>query len=148
VTERGDCLSPSISVQNCSGFPGSTYVRYCSAYNGRVCVGHWCAHHLHRISGPEAFDFPLLNVRYLNHRCQILTYEPPPLSKIVGGSTTHAPRMYLDIEEGFSVDVLDLVDPRLQFSVSEDGRGATGRARVHGSRSSATTWGTRTSHDV
>jgi len=36
--------------------------------------------------------------------------------------------VYLDIEEGLSLDVLDLVDPWLQFSILEDGREVAGHS--------------------
>ena len=60
------------------------------------------------------------------------TYEPPSLSKIFRGTTTHFSRVHLDIEVRLSVDVLDLVDPWLQFSVLEYGREAAGRAHGRG----------------
>jgi hypothetical protein len=68
-------------------------------------------------------NFPLLSVRYINQRLLERTYKPSSLSESRGRSTTHIPRGYFDIEEGLSVDVLDLVDPWLQFSVFEDGGG-------------------------
>ena len=42
------------------------------------------------------------------------------------------PRVYLDIEVCFSVNVVDLVDPWLQISIFEDGRGIIGRFQCHG----------------
>ena len=62
-----------------------------------------------------------VTVRYVNHRREIPTYEPPSLSEISCRTTTHAPRVYLDIKESLSVNVLDLVGPWLQFSIYEDG---------------------------
>ena len=53
------------------------------------------------------------------------TYEPLSLFEVVGGTATQFPRVHLDIEVGLSVIVLDLVNPRLQFSIFEDG-GVTG----------------------
>lgn len=49
----------------------------------------------------------------------------------MSGATTHDPRVYVDIEIGLSVNVLNLVDPRLQFSVLEDGAGVAGRVQFH-----------------
>ena len=60
------------------------------------------------------------------------TYEPPSFSKVFGGATTHVPHVYLDIEVSLSVDVLDLVDPWVWFSVFEDGRGVVGQFKGHG----------------
>ena len=59
------------------------------------------------------------------------TYEPPSLSKIFSGTTTHFSRVYVDIEEGISVDILDLVCPWLQFSAFENGRTVIGRVESH-----------------
>lgn len=39
--------------------------------------------------------------------------------------------MYPDIEVGLTLDVLDPVDPRFEFSVLEDGKGVTGRVQGH-----------------
>ena len=63
------------------------------------------------------------------------TYKPSPLFKVFGGATTHFPRMYRNVEVGLTLDVLDLVDPWLQFSVLEDGRGVAGRVQSHGRHS-------------
>ena len=76
------------------------------------------------------------------------THKPISLLKIPGRATTHAPRVYLDVDIGLSENVPDLVNSRLQFSVLEDGRGFVGRVRVHGARTSTTTWGTRVGHDA
>ena len=54
------------------------------------------------------------------------TYEPHSLSKVSEGTKAQLLRVYFDIEIGLSVNVLDLVDPWLQFSVFEDGKGITG----------------------
>ena len=40
-------------------------------------------------------------------------YNPSPLSEIFGGTTTDTPRVYLDVKERLSVNVLNFVDPRL-----------------------------------
>jgi len=37
----------------------------------------------------------------------------------------------VDIEIGLSMNVLDLVDPWLEFSFFEDGRGVAGRGQGH-----------------
>ena len=77
-------------------------------------------HSLDRISGPKGFYFPLPIVRR-EPLVEIRTYDPPSLSKILGGTTTQFPRVFMDINIAFGVKVLDLVDPCLQFSVFEDG---------------------------
>ena len=59
------------------------------------------------------------------------TYKPPPLSEVLSGATAHFPRVCLDIEVGLRLKVLDLVDPWLQFSVFEDGRGVAGRLHCY-----------------
>ena len=57
-------MSPTIAAQNCSGFPGSTYVSRCSTYDGKHRgERHRYAHHLYHITGSKGFDFPLLIVR-------------------------------------------------------------------------------------
>jgi len=76
---------------------------------------------LYHVSRPKSLDFPLLNVRFVNRRRQVATYEPPSLLKSPGRTTTNLSRVFMDIEVGLRVQVLDLVDPRLQFSVLEDG---------------------------
>ena len=78
----------------------------------------------------------------------MLTYAAPSLPEVFGRTAPHFPRVQFDIEVGFAVNVLDLVDPWFWFSVLEDGRGATGRGQGHGGRGSATTWGTRASDDT
>ena len=85
------------------------------------------AHPLYRVSSPKLFDFPLLIVRSVWNRWRKATYEAPSLSEIFGGTTAHFPCMYLDIEVGLSVNVLNLVDPGLQPSALKDGRRVTGR---------------------
>ena len=64
--------------------------------------------------------------------CSDSTCETPSLPEIFGGTIGHFPRVYLYIEVGFIVNVLDLVDPWLQFPVPEDGRGITSRTQGHG----------------
>ena len=59
-------------------------------------------------------------------------YESPSLPEIFGGTTTEFPRIYLNVEVRLSIDVLNLVDPWLQFSALKDGKGAAGRGRDHG----------------
>ena len=76
------------------------------------------------------------------------TYEPPSLPEIFGGTATHVHRVYLDVEVGLSVNVLDRVDSRLQLPVFEEGRGITGRVQDHGCRASMTTWETKASRGV
>lgn len=46
-----------------------------------------------------------------NHKRGIPTYKTPPLSKVSGRATTQPPCVYLDIDVGLRLDVLDLVDP-------------------------------------
>ena len=89
-----------------------------------VYVGH--THPLYGISSPERLDFPLVTVRYMSHKLMKQTHEPVSL-KILCRTTTHVPRMYLDVEVGLCVNIPDLVDSRLQFSVLEDGRGFVGQ---------------------
>jgi len=62
----------------------------------------------------------------VSDRWRILAHETPSLSEIFGGTTAHLPRVYFDVEIGLGLDVLDLVDPWLQFSIIEDG-GVVGR---------------------
>jgi len=38
------------------------------------------------------------------------TYEPPPCSKAFEGTTTHFPRVNLDVDEGLTLDILDPID--------------------------------------
>ena len=46
------------------------------------------------------------------------------------------PRVDLDIDVGLGNDILDLVDPWLQFPIFEDGQGAV--SWIHGRRNAAT----------
>ena len=69
----------------------------------------------------------------------ISTYDSPPISEPPGRTTTHAPRGHLDIEEGLSVNVLDLVYPWRRFLTLEDGRGVQG----HGLRNKYANGGER-----
>ena len=45
------------------------------------------------------------------------TYEPLVLFEFGGGTATHFPRVYLIVEKVLSGNMLDLVDPRLNFSI-------------------------------
>ena len=93
------------------------------------------AHPLYRVPSPKPSDVPLLIVRYVSFGRRILTYCSPSLPETPGGTTTHLPRVYFDIEEGLRVNTPDLVDPRPQLSIFEDGRGVTGRVQArHGRR--------------
>ena len=57
-----------------------------------------------------------------SHRQAIPAYESLSLSKILGRTKVHFPRrVFMDIEIGVVVKVLDLVGPWFQFSVLEDG---------------------------
>jgi hypothetical protein len=80
----------------------------------------------------------------MNYNLAKRTHEPVSLLKILGRTATHVLRVHLGIDVGPDVNIQDLVNSRLQFSVLEDGKGLVGRARGHGRQ---TTWGTRTSHD-
>ena len=62
---------------------------------------HRCAHSLYRISSLEGHDFPLLMVRYTNHRPGNRTYEPSSFLKIPGRTATRFPcvREYLGSSE-------------------------------------------------
>ena len=52
----------------------------------------------------------------------IQTYKSLSFPKILGGTKMHFPRrVFMDIDVGVVIKVLDLVDPRLYFSVFEDG---------------------------
>jgi len=53
-------------------------------------------------------------------------YDSPSFPEIFVGTTADTPRVYLDVEECLSVNILDLVDPWLQFFTFEDGRGIWG----------------------
>jgi len=58
-------------------------------------------------------------------------YDTPSLSETPGGTATHVSRVYLNIEEGFTVNVLDLVDSWSQLPMFEDGGGGVGRYQGH-----------------
>ena len=94
-------------------------------------------HPLHGIPSAKGFDFPLLIVRYVNHKLPERTYETPSLHKGCGWPATHVPRVVMDVHVGLGVEVLDSIDPWLQFSVLEDGRGIVSGSFGH-SRASAT----------
>ena len=126
--------SPSVGLQNWSGIPGSTCVSRFSAHDGGQGAGphRHQAHHLHRISSAKSFDLPLLNVRFANHRKQAKTHKALSLLEITGRTTTHLLRVSVDIEVCFRIQVLYLVNSWLQFSVLEDGTGASCRGQGHG----------------
>ena len=54
------------------------------------------------------------------------THEPPSNPKIFTRTTTQFHGMEADIEVGFGINVLDLVDPRFQSSLFEEGGKTTG----------------------
>lgn len=80
-------------------------------------------HPFYSVSSPERLYFPLVVVRYTNLRQQTRTYEPISLLKVSGRAAAYGPRVVLGINPGLGVNVLDLVNPRLQFSILEDRRG-------------------------
>ena len=84
----------------------------------------------------------------MNHKLVKRTHEPVSLLEVLGRTTTHAPRVYLDIDVDLSENIPDLVNPRLQFSVLEDGGRPVGRVQGHGGRPSATACGTRVFRDA
>jgi len=55
----------------------------------------------------------------MNYREGMMTYNPPSFPKVL--TTAHFLRVFVDINIGLSVKVLDPVGPWLQFSVFEDG---------------------------
>ena len=69
------------------------------------------ANPLYHVSRPKPLDFPLLIVRYVNHRRQIATYEPLSLLQTLGRTAANLSRVFMDIEVCPCVQVLDLVDP-------------------------------------
>ena len=78
-------------------------------------------HPPYRVSGSEGLNFPLIIVRYTNHGLIKRTYAPPSIRKSCSGSTTKFSRELMEIQEGLAVEILNLVDPWLQFSIFEDG---------------------------
>ena len=84
------------------------------------------------VSSPERSYFPLVVVRYTDPRLRMWTYEPVSLLKVSGRAAAYGPRVLLDIDPGFSENVLDLINPCLQFSILEDGRGVAGWSLGHG----------------
>jgi len=121
---------PFDGVQNCSGFPGSTYIRQYSHMAVEVDVER--AHPLYSITGPKLFYFPLQIIRCVCNRRRAPTYTAPSFLEVFGGTTAHFPRVYFDVKVGVGVNVLDLVDPWFQFPVFEDRSGVTGRIQGHG----------------
>ena len=71
----------------------------------------WTAYPLQAISSTEASDFPLQSIRYASRAREMQTYEPRSVLKILGGTATHFFRVFVDIQVGPSVEVLDLVNP-------------------------------------
>jgi hypothetical protein len=61
-------------------------------------------------------------IRYTDHKPRKWTYDPPSILNLLGRTTTDSLWLFVDIKEGLSVNILDLVDPWLQFPVFEDGR--------------------------
>lgn len=70
-------------------------------------------------------------------------YKASSFFEIFGGTTTHFPCVYLNVEVGLGVNILDLVDSWLQLPAFEDRRGVTGRVEGH---RSGRVWRTRASH--
>ena len=135
MTESGEFFSSFIRVQNCSGFPGSTYAPFRLACDSRDRAGpHLHTHTSYGISGPERHDFPLVIVRHRNDglRERKQAHESISLLKVLGRASAHDSRVHFDIGVGLGVNILDLVNPWLQFSVLEDGRGVVGRIQGHG----------------
>jgi hypothetical protein len=91
----------------------------------------YSTHFSYGISSPKRLDFPLVIVRYMCLNLAKRTHESVPLIKILGRTTAHAPRVYLNIDVGLGENVPDLVNSRLQFSILEDGRGLIGRVQGH-----------------
>lgn len=60
-------LSPFVGVQNCSGFPGSTYALRGSKRDHGLRVRKQ-AYSLHRMSSTKALDFPLQVAKLANRR--------------------------------------------------------------------------------
>lgn len=122
-----------MGYKTAQGFLGQPVIHVvCMWRHGVVFERGRHAHPLYRISSPQSLDFPLLIVRYPNCKLQMPTYEASSLSEISRGTTTHLPRVHSDVEVGFGVDILDLVNSWFQFSVLEDGRGVAGRVQSHG----------------
>ena len=48
------------------------------------------------------------------------THKAPSMTDVPLGTTAHFPRVDFDIKVSVGIDVLDLVDPWLQFSIFED----------------------------
>ena len=93
--------------------------------NGRCNKSRRRAHHLHRVSRAEVFDFPLPTVGSVNRRWKmcVQTYNSPSLLKILGGTTTELFRLSMNIEVRFGGQVRYHVDPWSHSSVLEDRRG-------------------------
>ena len=83
------------------------------------------------VSSPERSYFPLVVVRYTYLRLRMRTHEPISLLNVSGRAAAYSPRLCIDINPGFGGKVLDLVNPCLQLSVLEDGRGVSGWSLSH-----------------
>jgi hypothetical protein len=87
---------------------------------------HQRTHPPYGISGPKRLYFPLLTVRFASQRLLRQTHETISLLKVLARTRTHVSRVRLNIDVGLCEDVLDLVNPWLQFSVFKDGGGVLG----------------------
>ena len=59
----------------------------------------------------------------------------------------YLPRVHLDIDVGLGDDILDLVDPWLQFPIFEDIERVTGRVQGHGRQIKDLICNTRGEHE-
>ena len=73
------------------------------------------AHHLHHVANPGAPDFPLEIIRRELQARDTGLEAPSPLQELWYDDNTLPSGGPRDV--GLSLDVLDPVDPRLQFSV-------------------------------
>jgi hypothetical protein len=88
-----------------------------------ICIG---TYPFHSVPSPKRLYFPLVIVRCANPRLRTRTHEPVSLLEVSGGAAAYGPRVSLDVNPGLGENVLDLVNPWLQFSVLEDRRGGHG----------------------
>jgi hypothetical protein len=88
-------------------------------------------HPLYGISSPERRDLPLVIIRSTNHRVRKRTHQRVSLLNVLGRTTTHLLRVLMDVEVSPRIKVLDLVYPRLQFSVFEDEEESLVEFKVH-----------------
>lgn len=135
--------NPCTTLQNWSGFPGSTLIPWFSTCDGGQWVGSYRhAHPLHRISNPKASYFPLSIIRYRNHKFQMETYESLSVLEISSRITPQLLRVFLDIQIVLMIKALNLINPWLHFSVFEDGRGVVcGHGTGMDGGASMPTWG-------